>query len=227
LLKVDSVETYYLHAPDSATPIEETLSAINDLHKQGKFKNFGLSNFSPEQVQQIYDIASKNNYVLPTVYQGNYNPVARHIETDLFPVLRKLNIRFYVYSPVAGGFLSKTVDQIKQGGQGRWDPNSFMGQLYHGLYNRPKVLEGLEEWGRIANESGISRTELAYRFVAFHSAVKAENGDAIIVGASRLEQLEQTVEGLRRGPLPKEVVERIEGVWELVKNDAPINNFEG
>ncbi|KAJ3032318.1 hypothetical protein HDV00_007693 [Rhizophlyctis rosea] len=222
LLKVDQVDIYYLHSPDSETPIEETLAAINDLHKQGKFKRFGLSNFSPEGVETVYNHAKAHGYVLPTVYQGNYNPVARHIESDLFPVLRKLNIAFFVYSPIAGGFLSKTVDDIVNGGKGRW----AKGGLYQQLYNRPKVLEGLKEWNDIAKDTGITGAELAYRWVAYHSAVKASYGDAVIVGASKVEQLEQTIKGLEHGPLPKEAVERIGKVWGLVKDDAPRDNYE-
>ncbi|KAJ3043160.1 hypothetical protein HDV00_005776 [Rhizophlyctis rosea] len=225
LLKTDTVDIYYLHSPDTETPFEETLAAINDLYKQGKFKRFGLSNFTAQQVEEVHRIASSKGYVLPTVFQGNYNPISRHIETDLFPTLRKLNIAFYVYSPIAGGFLSKSVEQIKAGGEGRWDPNTFIGQLYHKLYNKPKVLEGLEEWSAISEESGIPRAELAYRYIAYHSAVDASKGDAIIVGASKLEQLQQTVDGLKKGPLPKEIVARVEKVWELVKDEAPVNNL--
>ncbi|KAJ3037658.1 hypothetical protein HK097_003456 [Rhizophlyctis rosea] len=225
-LKTNQIDVYYLHSPDTETPISETLAAINEIYKSGKFKRFGLSNFSPEQVQAVYDHAKQNNYVLPTVYQGNYNPVSRHIEEDLFPLLRKLNIAFYVYSPIAGGFLSKSVDEIKAGGSGRWDPNSNLGKMYHALYNRPKVLEGLQEWSAIAEAAGIPRAELAYRFVAYHSAVRAELGDAVIIGASKIEQLEQTVKGFKNGPLPKEVVERVDSIWEKVKGDAPRDNYE-
>ncbi|KAJ3040195.1 hypothetical protein HDV00_011291 [Rhizophlyctis rosea] len=225
-LKVDKVDIYYLHGPDSETPIEETLDAVQQIYTAGHFKRFGLSNFKPDAVEKIHAYNSQKGYVLPTVFQGNYNPVSRHIEEDLFPVLRRLNISFYVYSAIAGGFLSKTVEQIKAGGEGRWDPNTPLGQMYHKLYNRGKVVEGLEEWAKIAEDASVSRSELAYRFIAFHSAVKADKRDAIIVGASKPEQLEETVKGLGKGPLPQSIVVRIDKVWELVKEDAPYNNAE-
>ena len=56
---------------------------------------FGISNYMPADVQRIYDIQSAAKSVLPTVYQGNYNAVARHVEQSLFPLLRNLNISFY------------------------------------------------------------------------------------------------------------------------------------
>lgn len=62
------------------------------MHKRGFFKRFGLSNFKPAMVEKVYEIAKAKGYVLPTVYQGNFNPAARKIEEDLLPVLRKLNI---------------------------------------------------------------------------------------------------------------------------------------
>ncbi|KAL2059052.1 hypothetical protein ABVK25_000344 [Lepraria finkii] len=107
-------------------------------------RTFGLSNFKPEDVRQIYDFAKSKGYVLPTVYQGNYNPVARHCDKILFPLLRELKIAFYAYSPLAGGFLVKDAETLRKGGGvGRWDPNDRVGELYHHHYNRPLLVEAL------------------------------------------------------------------------------------
>ncbi|KAJ3183173.1 hypothetical protein HDU85_002199 [Gaertneriomyces sp. JEL0708] len=225
-LGVEKVNVYYLHAPDPQTPIEETLKAMNELYKAGKFAELGLSNYTAAQVQQIYDLQKQASSVLPTVYQGNYNPVSRHIEQTLFPVLRKLNIRFYAYSAIAGGFLAKSVEDIQKGGEGRWDPKSALGKMYHTLYNRPALLEGLKIWSRISDDFKIPRAELAYRYIAYHSALKPELGDGIILGATKVEQLEQTIQGLENGPLPTEAVAAIEKVWDVVKKDAPLNNLD-
>ena len=164
--------------------------------------------------------------MLPTVFQGNYNPVSRHVETRLFPLLRELGIRFWAYSAIAGGFLSKTADQIAAGGEGRWDPETMIGGLYHRLYNRPALIEGLREWGLIARDTGLSGTELAFRYMRYHSFLKGEYGDGIIVGASKPSQLEQSLEYLEKGPLPQSTVDRIEKVWEMVKDEAPYDNAE-
>ncbi|KAJ3038009.1 hypothetical protein HDV00_001053 [Rhizophlyctis rosea] len=219
-LHVEQVDVYYLHGPDPETPIEETLAAINDLYKAGKFKRFGLSNFDSTQVEHIYAYCTKEGYVPPTVYQGGYNAVSRQVEKDLFPVLRKFGIVFYAYAPIAGGFLSKSVEQLTAGASGRWDPNSKEWGVYHAIYNRPEMMKGLTEWNPIAQEAGIDRSELAYRFIAYHSLIDAEKGDALIVGASRVGQLEKTMQFLEKGPLSSHVVDRIEKVWEIMK-DVP------
>ncbi|SCW01921.1 LAFE_0E10198g1_1 [Lachancea fermentati] len=225
LLGVDSVEIYYLHCPDPEVPIEETLEAVDVFYKQGRFKRFGLSNFTPEDVQKVYDIAVEKGYALPTVYQGNYNAVARKIESDLFPVLRKLNIAFYAYSPIAGGFLAHTPDEITTGSKGRFDNNSPVGKLYQALYNRPKLIEALERWGLIAEKAGVTSAVLAYRWITYHSALDYARGDALIVGSRTPQQLRDTLKAIEDGPLDKNIVAEIDAVWERAKADAPVNNY--
>jgi len=195
---------------------------VQEIYAAGKFERFGLSNFTPAQVEEIHAYCQEHGYVLPTVYQGNYNPVSRRIEQELFPVLRRLGLSFYVYSAIAAGFLAKTPVQITEGSlSGRWDPNTAQGSRMHARYNKPKLLEGLAEWNAISQEVGVSGAELAYRFMTYHSHAKPEHGDAIIVGASRPEQLEQTLKGIENGPLPQNIVDRIDGVWRIVESEAP------
>jgi aryl-alcohol dehydrogenase-like predicted oxidoreductase len=62
--------------------------------------------------------------------------------------------------------------------------------------------------------------------VAFHSALDARLGDALVIGASSLNQVKQTAAALKAGPLPDEVAAQISGLWEIVKNDAVANNFD-
>jgi aflatoxin B1 aldehyde reductase len=214
----------YFHAPDTRVPWEEQLAATNELYKQGAFKRLGLSNFTAEQVQEVYDISKKNGYPLPEVYQGNYSAVARVGETLLFPTLRKLGIKFYAYSPIAGGFLAKTKAQVEDG-HGRFDASTMIGQLYSSLYKKSSLLDALDVWNKISEDAGVPRAELAYRWVAYHSILSGEKGDGIIFGAHKVAQLVQTVDYLRAGPLPAEIVKRIEGIWEGIKHEAPKDNF--
>lgn len=221
-----NVDILYLHAPDYKVPLEETLEAVNEVYKTGFFKRFGLSNFKVEDVQRAYDLTKEKGWVVPTVYQGNYSAVARRQETLLFPTLRKLGISFYAYSPVAGGFLTKTREQVESG-HGRFNPDGLGGGMYNRLYAKPTLLEALEEWGQIANDEGISRAELAYRWVKYNSPLKPEYGDAIIVGASSLEQLEETLKGLKKGPLSEQATKRIDEIWKKVEAEAPLDNLHG
>ncbi|KAF5854883.1 hypothetical protein ETB97_010933, partial [Aspergillus alliaceus] len=87
------------------------------------------------------------------------------------------------------------------------------------------MLEGLRLWGKIASEAEIPKAELAYRWVAYHSVLKGHYGDALIFGSRNGKQLQGTLAGLRNGPLEPEIVQRIELIWEKVKPDAPVDNF--
>lgn len=170
-------------------------------------------------------IAKKNNWVVPSVYQGNYSAVARRTETEIIPTLRKHNIAFYAYSPIAGGFLTKTPEELLAGGKGRWNPGHFLGKLSNALYNKPGMLKGLEMWGEIAKDMGVTKAELAYRWIAYNSILRGELGDGIIIGAKNMEQLKETLAGLKNGPLSEEVAGKIDEMWKLVEEESPLDNY--
>lgn len=111
------------------------------------------------------------------------------------------------------------------GGEGRWDPNERVGKLYHDRYSRPSLLDTLSEWESIANDAGVSKSALAYRWVAYNSMLKPEHGDGIIIGASRHSQLEETLRSIEDGPLDPQIAKRIDGVWDTVKKEAPTDNY--
>ncbi|KAF1984261.1 aldehyde reductase [Aulographum hederae CBS 113979] len=226
-LKVPKVDIFYLHGPDPSIPLTETLAGVNAVYELGLFTRFGLSNYLPSEVRAVHTLCTQQNFVLPTVYQGNYSPVARKTETLLLPTLRELGMSFYAYSPLAGGFLTKTPEQLSTpAGAGRFDAATPLGKMYRGMYLRPSYLAALSEWADIAAEEGVSRAELAYRWVVWSSPVlRAECGDGVVVGASRVEQLEETLEGIGRGALSGRAVERIEGVWTMVEGEAPLDNY--
>ncbi|KAH7383967.1 putative aldehyde reductase [Pyrenochaeta sp. MPI-SDFR-AT-0127] len=225
-LGVKSIDVYYLHAPDRRVPFDGSLEAMDILYRAGCYKRFGLSNYLPHEVEEVVRICKERGFVMPSVYQGNYSPVARRPDGELFPILRKHNMAFYAYSPLAGGFLAKTRDVlVHRLAKGRWDPNTELGNLYGYLYNKPNYLDALERWGQIAAQEGISKPELAYRWVAFNSHIRADLGDAVIFGASQESHFRETVGWLRKGPVSELAAEKIDRVWDLVKKDAIWDNF--
>lgn len=218
------VDVFYLHAPDSSVPIASTLAGINTLHKRGVFRRFGLSNYKASDVRAVHEHCSAHSYILPTVYQGNYSPVARLQEKVLFPTLRELGIAFYAYSPLAGGFLSKTKEQI-QGGEGRFDNESQIGKMYYGMYAKPAYLEALAAWAKVAEEANCDKAELAYRWVTYNCVLKKEFGDAIVIGGRNVQQVEQTLGWLKHGALDEKACEGIEQVWKKIEHEAPLDNY--
>lgn len=204
--------------------MESSLAGINEAHKAGLFSRFGLANYPAKDVENICEHCKAHNYVLPTAYQGNYSAIARRLESELFPTLRKYGIAFYAYSPLAGGFLTKTKQDIADE-KGRFVSNTTLGQLYRLTYAKPAYLEALSQWEDIAKEAGVSRAELAYRWMVYSSPLKAENGDAMIFGASSLNQAKQTLEGVGKGPLDGKVVDKVEKLWKTVEHEAPVENY--
>ncbi|KAF2152978.1 aldehyde reductase [Myriangium duriaei CBS 260.36] len=223
-LGVRQVDVFYLHSPDDTVPLESTLAGIDELHREGVFKRFGLSNFTAEDVRRVDELAGEKGWVRPSVYQGNYSPVARLQEEVLFPTLRELGMAFYAYSPIAGGFLAKSRTEIEEGA-GRFAASHPLSRIYGAMYKRPAYLEVLEEWGRVAESVGATRSELAYRWVVYHSVLRGEKGDGIVFGGRQIGHVKETLEGIEHGPLPEEAVKRIDGIWEKIKHEAPLDNF--
>lgn len=177
-------------------------------------------------MQRIYDIQSAANSVLPTVFQGNYNAVARHVEDDLFPLLRRLHMSFYAYSPIAGGFLVKESAQLRSNDvEGRFSGKGYTGEMYPTLYGKEHMYQALDDWSKIARDAGISKAALAYRWIAYHSALKRENGDGVVFGSRTTSQLEETLTAIEAGRLDPQIADRASAVWRSVKHDAPRDNW--
>ncbi|KAI8293021.1 Oxidoreductase sirO [Colletotrichum sp. SAR 10_98] len=221
-LNIEQIDILYLHSPDPTIPIEETLSGIQQLFEDGAFRRFGVSNHTAEELQRIYDHQKSKGWVLPAVYQGNYNPLTRSFEKNLFPTLRKLGISFYAYSPTAGGFLAKTKQQIVDGAGRFGKEGGAQGFFYNEMYNKPSMLDALAAWNEIAQDAGVSGYDLATRWVAFSSSLGPAHGDGIVMGASSVPQLGDNLAGLEKGPLPAEIVSRIDMIWDNVSHEAPV-----
>ena len=83
-LGTDTVDIFYLHAPDRSVPFEKTLEAVNELHKEGKFVQLGLSNYAAWEVAEIWNIANERGWVKPTIYQAMYNAISKSTSNTLY-----------------------------------------------------------------------------------------------------------------------------------------------
>lgn len=215
----DRVSIYYLHMPATDLMLEDTLAEIQAAHAAGYFDAFGLSNFPAWQVVEICQYCQRQGYVLPTVYQGVYNALNRTAEYELVPVLRNYGIRYYTHGSLASGFLTgkyqRGVAPVK--GVDRFAQSRRIKQYEERYLHRPEMFAALDEISAAAGGAGISTLEAAVRWTQHHSAVDGSRGDAVLIGVSRIEQLEPIMAASTRGPLPVAVVEAFERANEHVK----------
>ena len=223
-LKAERVDTYFLHAYDAATPLSETMDAVQELYQAGAFARFGLSNFPTSAVVELHEYAkSRPGYVLPTVYQAPYSLASRGCESELFPVLRRLGIAIQAYSPTAGEPPVRLADSLS--GTRRLDAErSNVCKLHHLTHNKPVFVRFLAAYSELVRESGVGRAELAYRWIVWNSALRG--GDAIVMDVTSVEQAREALAAVRKGPLEPWVVQRLEDMWCSVAADAMLHSLE-
>jgi aflatoxin B1 aldehyde reductase len=163
-------------------------------------------------VLQLYK-CKELGYVLPSVYQGNYNPLARQAEASLLPALRMLKMRFYAYSPLAGGLLvgtAKLRDTATRAGY----RSGLAGMMGGGGDGAAALEASLLKIEAACDASGVPMRDAALRWLFHHSPLTADDG--VIVGTSRLSQLEENLASLEvdNGPLPEAVLGAINGAWK-------------
>ena len=105
-LQTDYIDLYYMHMPDGATPIEETLFALDSLVKSGKVRYIGCSNFAAWQVNEALWTSKTNHLAAFIVVQQRYNLLSREIERELLPCCEAHSIGIIPYSPLANGLLT-------------------------------------------------------------------------------------------------------------------------
>ncbi len=217
-MNLPSVDTVFLHFPDPATPVESVLSAMADLHDQGKFKELGLSNFPAWMVADVWHICDRHGWVKPTVFEGIYNPLTRKAEKELNACLNALGLRFYAYNPMAGGLLTGRYGKFEDAptdGRFTHRPN------YQARYWKKSFFDAVDLIKNASEKHGFSSVEATYRWLAYHSMLNGERGDAIIIGASKLSHLIQNMAAVKAGPLPDDMVEVFNNAWAITKNDSP------
>ena len=92
---------------------------------------------------------------------------------------------------------------------------------YQGRYWKKSYFDAVEIIKEAAGKYSISTVEATYRWLAYHSMLNGERGDAILIGASKLHHLQQNMETVKGGPLPKDVVDAFEKAWIVSKKDSP------
>lgn len=106
-LQTDHIDLYYTHFDDNKTPLEETLSAYDEIVKAGKVRYIAASNISPERLIESFEVSEKNNFVKYVALQPHYNLVERtKYETEYLPIVEKFGLSVFPYWALAAGFLT-------------------------------------------------------------------------------------------------------------------------
>jgi len=214
-LQTDYLDLYYLHQPDYSVPIEESLEAMDRVVRQGKVRFPASSNYSGWQVCQMQWIAEKNGYQRATVTQPIYNLLARGIEQEYLPMAKELGISTVVYNPLAGGMLTGKQKREAPLPGTRFDGNA----MYMNRYWHDQDFDAVAELVGIAGRAGRSLVSLALNWLLHHTAT-----DCVILGASRIEQVEENLRVCGDGPLAAEAVAACDAVWKRIRGVSPVYN---
>jgi len=180
-LQTDRIDVLFMHRYDVATPIDETMRALEDLVRAGKVIYPAVSNWSAWQTQRAVDIQEHNNWARLQVIQPMYSLVKRQAEVELLPMAAANGIGCIPYSPAAAGLLSG-----KYFGQatGRLKTN----KMYEARYGDAWMFEVAEKYTAFCKEKGLHPVSTAIAWVGTHPAVTAP-----IIGARNVEQLKDSL----------------------------------
>jgi voltage-dependent potassium channel beta subunit len=183
----DYLDIYFCHRFDSETPVEETCRAMDDLVHQGKILYWGTSEWSGAQISEALEICDRRNLYMPAVEQPQYSLLARdRFENDVAPVTLKAQVGTVVWSPLASGFLTGKYDNGIPPGT-RLDRIDFLKEQLYQDDNISKI----KKFGELSDKIGVSRSQLALAWALASPAVSS-----VILGATRIEQLEENLGAL-------------------------------
>ena len=214
-LQTDYLDLYYLHRPDYASPIDETLEAMDEVVRAGKVRYPAASNFAAWQMCRMLAISEKQGYQPPMVSQPIYNLLARAIEQEYVPFCKESGISMVVYNPLAGGMLTGKQQRERPLPGTRFDNN----ELYLDRYWHPACFDAVDALRGIAESAGRSLIDLSLNWLLHHTSA-----DCVILGASKIEQLEQNLDAMDRGPLAAETVAACDAVWQTLRGVTPKYN---
>jgi len=190
---------------------------MNELHKQGKFVQLGLSNFTAFEVAEVVMTCKANGWVRPTIYQGMYNAITRSLERELIPACHRYGLDVVVYNPVAGGIFSGKYKTSDVPTEGRFSNVGSNGSNYRTRYFKDATFDALRVIEPVVQKHNLTLIETALRWMVHHSKlnVKDNGGDGIIVGVSSLQQLEGNLKDVEKGPLPDDVLKALDDAWAI------------
>jgi voltage-dependent potassium channel beta subunit len=205
-LQIDYLDLYFCHRPDKNTPIEETVLAMNTLLQQGKILYWGTSEWSAAEIMEAIAVAKQYNLIGPTMEQPQYNLFERNkLENEYLHLFNNHGLGTTIWSPLASGILSgkytnSGVEGTRLGMTGlEWLKDRTLAA---------DRMEKAEKLQQLANQLEVSLAKLSIAW-----CLKNPNVSTVILGASKVPQLQENLQVLEVLPLlTEDVLNEIEGI---------------
>jgi len=182
-LQLDHVDLYQLHGFDPLTPLEDTLSTLNDMVRSGKVRYVGLCNLAAWQVMKALAISDRRGWAPFASVQAYYTLAGRDLERELLPLIRDQQLGLMAWSPLAGGLLSGKFDRDGKGpGDSRRDTFDFP------PVDKPRAFACVDAMRPIAARQGVSVAQVALAWLLAQPAVSS-----VIIGAKTMAQLTDNI----------------------------------
>ncbi|MGW2052487.1 aldo/keto reductase [Streptomyces sp. NPDC001840] len=217
-LGTDRVDLFYLHQPDRATPLAETLSAVAEFAAEGKILALGVSNHAAWQIAELVRTAGEVGAPRPVIAQQLHNLLARRLEEEYVEYAAVTGLRTMVYNPLGGGLLTgrHTFGQTPESGR---FGDSRLAAMYRERYWDERLFAAISELTGIAREAGIPLTDLALRWLLGRPST-----DALLLGGSRTEHLRANIAAAEAGPLEPGVAAACDDVGARLRGPMPAYN---
>lgn len=197
-LQTDYIDLYQMHRFDPDTPLEESLSTLNDLVHEGKVRYIGNSNYSGWQIADADWVARTRGWTPFISAQNRYSLLDRSAERDVIPASERFGLGMIPWGPLASGLLTGKYRRDEAPPAGSKLSNTAMGDRFL----TPENFDRVEALERFANERGISLLQVAFGGLAAQPQVAS-----VIAGATSPEQVEANVEAGLWEPSPEDLAE--------------------
>ncbi|MFL0387964.1 aldo/keto reductase [Curtobacterium sp. 179-B 9B NHS] len=217
-LRTDHVDVLYLHQPDRSTTAEETLTAVRALVEAGVVRTWGVSNFAAWQIAELRHTAARLGLDAPVLGQQVYSVIATRIDDEYAEYARSTGLATIVYNPLGGGLLTGRHRPDEHPTAGRFGSSPLAG-MYRDRYWNDEVFAAVGQLRAIAEGAGMPMAELALRWTIGRAVV-----DAVLIGGSRLTNIEANLTALAAGALPEDVQRAVDDVAAALRGPMPAYN---
>ena len=215
-LKTDYIDLYQLHGTDFDTPLEETMSALDDLVRSGKVRYLGVSNWPAWLLSRSFGVSEQNGWAKFASVQPRYSLLYRQIEHELLPMCAHENLAVMPYNPLAGGMLAG-----KHNADQPADPDSrfgidLPGDYYNERYWKSAEFSAVDALRPVAAEAGVPMVTMAVAWTLSNPTITAP-----IIGASKPGQLADVV-AATDVTLEADLLERIDAATRHFRLTEPV-----